>query len=231
MSTLPITDRSKIRRLPSRGEYDVEVIRAIIDDALICHLGTNRHGAPMVMPTACWRIGDYVYFHGAPASRTLKASAVKPVCLTVTHIDGLVMARSAFHHSVNYRSVLIFGQPETVAEGDKEAVLRAFVDHVAPGRWEGLRPITAKELKGTAVLRLAISEASAKIRTGPPVDDDEDYALPIWAGLVPITLTKGEAVSDPKLNQGVGVPEGLVETCWPRLAGELLWRVVHSVLG
>lgn len=215
MSTLPATDRTRIRRLPARGNFDREAVYSILDEALVCHLGIVHHGAPVVIPTACWRVGDHLYFHGAPASRTLKvAGGDAEVCITVTLLDGLVLARSAFHHSLNYRSVVIFGRPEVVPEAEKEAALDAFVEHVMPGRLAGVRPPSEKELRGTQVLRLAIEEASAKVRVGGPVDDEEDYALPHWAGVLPLALTPGAPVPDPRLPQGALVPEAV--TAWRR---------------
>ena len=192
------SERTRVRRLPRRAAYDRATIDAILDEALICHLAFAAGDQPFAIPTAHARIGDHVYVHGSTASRTLRASAGAPVCLTVTIIDGIVLARSAFHHSMNYRSVVVLGRAEEV-RGDEErlAAMRALVDKVSPGRWSEIRPPNGQELKATTILRLSLAEASAKIRTGPPIDDEEDLALPCWAGVVPLALTRGPAIPDP----------------------------------
>src|SRR5713226_4818503 len=192
------TDRTRIRRLPERGNYDRATIDAILDEALICHVGFVVEGRPVVIPTIHARIGDHLYFHGSPAAgmlRTLRGGV--DACVTVTLLDGLVLARSAFHHSMNYRSVVVFGKAEEVVEREeKRRVLTALVEHVCRGRSADARGPNEKELKQTLVLRLLIHEASAKIRTGPPGDEPEDYSLPIWAGIVPLSLTPGAPVPD-----------------------------------
>jgi nitroimidazol reductase NimA-like FMN-containing flavoprotein (pyridoxamine 5'-phosphate oxidase superfamily) len=200
MSTA-VSDRTRVKRLPERGHYDRATIHAILDAGFICSVGYVIDGQPYVTPTSYWREGDHVYWHGSSASRMLRAQTTGiPVCFTVTHVDALVLARSGFHHSINYRSVMALGNAEIVTdEATKTAALRAFVERVVPGRWDGLRPVNSQELKATTVLRLALNEASAKVRTGPPKDDEEDYALPIWAGLVPLSLTVGTPIPDPKL--------------------------------
>ena len=187
------TARTRVRRVPKRGAYDRETIDAILDEALVCHLAFVRDGQPFAMPTLHARLGDLVYVHGSSAARMARLEGA-PVCLTATLIDGLVLARSAFHHSVNYRSVALLGQLEPVE--DKERALELFTDKLVPGRWAEVRPPTPKELKATSVLALRIDEASAKVRTGPPVDDEEDYALPVWAGVIPLELRAGEPVED-----------------------------------
>ena len=197
-----------MRRLPKRGFYDRKTIDAILDEALVCHVGFVHDGHPVVIPTLFARVGDLVYFHGSAASRMLRTlTSGAEVCLTVTLLDGLVLARSAFHHSANYRSVVVFGRAQMIEERtEKLAALEAFAERVAPGRWNEVREPTPKELKATTVLSLALDEASAKVRTGPPVDDEEDYALDVWAGVIPLRLVAGEPVPDPRLRAGIPVP-------------------------
>ena len=201
------TDRTTLRRLPERGHHDRATVDAILDEALVCHLGlVDPEGRPFVIPTIHARVGDHLYVHGSPASRTLRAAAGDvDACVTVTLVDGLVLARSAFHHSLNYRSVVVYGRAAKVTDPDeKEAALTAIVEHVLAGRTEGCRPPDEKELKGTLVLRLPLDEASAKVRTGAPIDDDADLDLPVWAGVVPIRQVAGEPV-----------PDGGVTAPWP----------------
>jgi nitroimidazol reductase NimA-like FMN-containing flavoprotein (pyridoxamine 5'-phosphate oxidase superfamily) len=192
------TPRTKLRRLPKRGAHDRPVIDAILDEALISHVGFVHDGRPAVIPTLHARLGDDVLIHGSAASRMLRALAGGiDICLNATLIDGLVLARSAFHHSVNYRSVVLYGQARLVTEPEeKEAALEAFTERLLPGRWAEVRWPTRKELKATSVLTLPIAEGSAKVRSGPPIDDEADYALDVWAGVVPLTLTRGEPVQD-----------------------------------
>jgi hypothetical protein len=191
-----------VRRLPKRGHYDRETIHAILDEALICHVGFVVDGSPVVIPTIHWREGDTLYVHGSSASRMLRSlKEGVDACVTVTLLDGLVLARSAFHHSMNYRSVVVFGKAREVDGEEKLRALDSLVEHVMRGRSRDVRPPNEIELRATTVLALPLDEASAKIRTGPPVDDDEDYALPIWAGVVPMKLTRGEPIAD----QGVTV--------------------------
>ena len=197
-ATLEITVRTRVRRLPKRGAYDLETIHAILDEALICHAGFVVDGMPVVIPTIHWRDGDVLYLHGSAASRMLRSlrDGVQ-ACVTVTLLDGLVLARSAFHHSMNYRSVVIFGQARLVEDREEmHRALDALVEHVVPGRAKEVRAPNEKELKQTMVLAIPIEEASAKIRTGGPVDDEEDYALPVWAGVLPLQLTPREAIAD-----------------------------------
>jgi len=203
---------TRVKRLPERGHYDRDTIDPILDAGFVCHLGHVVEGQPVVTPTMYWRHGDQVYFHGSAASRMLKTlgSAALRCCLTVTHADGLVLARSGFHHSMNYRSVMLFGTATMVEDpAEKEAALEAFVERLYPGRWAALRPVTDQELKGTTVMRIAIEEASAKVRTGPPKDDEEDYGLPIWAGVIPLTVTAGAPEPDPRLHDPGLTPPAL----------------------
>jgi nitroimidazol reductase NimA-like FMN-containing flavoprotein (pyridoxamine 5'-phosphate oxidase superfamily) len=192
------TPRTRLRRLPKRGAHDRPAIDAILDEALISHIGFAHDGRPAVIPTLHARLGDDVLIHGSAASRMLRALTTGiEMCLTATLIDGLVLARSAFHHSVNYRSVVLYGQAHLISEPDeKEQALEAFTERLLPGRWAEVRWPTRKELKATTVLRLPIREGSAKVRTGGPVDDEPDYALDVWAGVVPLSLVRGEPVPD-----------------------------------
>jgi nitroimidazol reductase NimA-like FMN-containing flavoprotein (pyridoxamine 5'-phosphate oxidase superfamily) len=191
------TDRTRVRRLGERGRYDTETIHAILDEALICHVGFVVDGQPVVIPTIHWRDGETLYFHGSAASRMLRSLRDGvDACVTVTLLDGLVLARSAFHHSMNYRSVVVFGNAREVREDEKVRVLDSLVEHVVRGRSKEVRAPNLKELRQTLVLAMPIDEASAKIRNGGPVDDEEDYPLPVWAGVLPLTLTPGEAIAD-----------------------------------
>ncbi len=197
MTAIEMTDRTRVRRLPKRGHYDRETIHAILDEALICHVGFIVDGAPVVIPTIHWREGDTLYVHGSAASRMLRSlKGGVEACVTVTLLDGLVLARSAFHHSMNYRSVVVFGKAREVTGEEKGSALEGLVEHVVRGRSRDIRPPNEIELKQTLVLALPLEEASAKIRTGGPVDDEEDYAMPIWAGVVPLKLTPGEPIAD-----------------------------------
>lgn len=201
------SERVRVKRLHDRGDYDRASIDAILDACPVAHVGYTFDGAPFVTPTLQWREGDHVYWHGSAASRMLEASDGADVCVTVTMLDALVLARSAFHHSVNYRSVMLLGRATMVTEpAEKEARLKAFVDTLFPGRWDILRPATAQELKATSVLSIPISEASAKVRQGPPKDDEEDYALDIWAGLLPVSTVVGAPIDDPLLRAGIIPP-------------------------
>jgi len=200
------TQRTKLRRAPQRGAHDRATIDAILDEALIAHVAWVQDGRPAVIPTLLARDGDHVLIHGSSASRAIRAlRAGLEACVEVTLIDGLVLARSAFHHSINYRSVILYGTLEDAP--DKERALEIFTEKLIPGRWEHVRWPNPKELRGTAALKLRIDEGSAKIRTGPPVDDDEDYELDAWAGVVPLTLTAQAPVPDPLLREGIATPE------------------------
>ncbi|MGZ5494198.1 MAG: pyridoxamine 5'-phosphate oxidase family protein [Thermoanaerobaculia bacterium] len=207
MSTLQ-TERTTVKRLAKRGHYDRQTIHAILDEALICHVGFAVDGSPVVIPTIHTRIGETLYFHGSAASRMLRSlrDGVE-ACVCVTLLDGLVMARSAFHHSMNYRSVVVFGTATEVTDRDeKDRVLTAIVEHVARGRSADARGPNEIELRQTLVLALPITEASAKIRTGGPIDDEEDYSLPVWAGVLPLRMVPGEPVADEKLDSAMEVP-------------------------
>ena len=207
--TFPLTDRTKLKRLPKRGHFDRETVYAILDEGFICHVGFVVDGQPFVIPTGYARVDDKLYIHGSQASRMLRSLAEGiEACVTVTIVDGLVLARSAFHHSINYRSVLVFGRATLVSDAqEKYAALTALSEHIVPGRWADVREPNEQELKLTTVLRLPLAEASAKVRTGPPLDDEEDYALPIWAGVVPLKVTASEPIKDPLLTQEVSVPD------------------------
>jgi hypothetical protein len=191
--------------MPARAAYDREAIAAILDEAMVAHLGFAASGQPHVIPTLHARVGEEVYFHGSAASRTIRAlRAGAPVCLTVTLLDGLVLARSAVHHSVNYRSVVVFGTARPVEDlAERMAAIRAFTERLIPGRWQEARPPTTKELKAIHVLALPLDEASAKIRTGAPLDDEEDYALDVWAGVIPLYTNVGAPIPDARLAPGI----------------------------
>src|ERR1700759_194033 len=213
MNSTPASKRTQVQRLPDRGKYDAETIHAILDAAFVCHVGFVVDGQPFVIPTNYARDGQKLYLHGSSASRMLRTLAGGiPVCVTVTHVDGVVMARSAFHHSVNYRSVVALGTAVPVEDRDeKMRALELFTNHVAAGRWDEVRTPTDQELKGTSVLALDLSEASAKIRTGGPKDDPEDYELPIWAGVVPMRVVAGDPLPDAKLTEGIPVSASALE--------------------
>ena len=207
-------ERTRIRRLPKRGVYERDAIEAILDEALVCHLGFVADGHPVVTPTLFARVGDRVYVHGSAASRTLgKLAGGVEVCLTVTLVDALVLARSAFHHSVNYRSAMLFGRAERLNDpAQKLSALEAFTEKLVPGRWADVRPPTEQELKGTSVLSMPLDEVSAKVRTGPPLDDEPDYELETWAGVVPLTLARGLPLPDSRLATGTPLPPYLVDS-------------------
>jgi nitroimidazol reductase NimA-like FMN-containing flavoprotein (pyridoxamine 5'-phosphate oxidase superfamily) len=204
--------RTTVKRRAMRGAYDRATIDAILDEGLVCHLGFVVDGQPYVLPTIYARVGEEIYVHGSAASRMLRtlASGVE-TCLTVTLVDGLVLARSAFHHSMNYRSVVVLGTARPVLDARaKTRAVRAIVDHVIADRWDVVRPPTEQELKATSVLVLPLSEASAKVRAGGPIDDDEDRTMPVWAGHLPLALVPGAPVADGALPAGVSVPERLL---------------------
>jgi len=208
----PQTTRTTLKRLPKRGHYEHDTVYGILDEGFICHVGFVVDGGPVVIPTGYARVGDKLYVHGSQASRMLRRLAEGvDACVTVTIVDGLVLARSAFHHSINYRSVVVFGRATVVTDDEEKlAALFAFSDHVIRGRWNEVREPTDDELKQTTVLCIPLTEASAKIRTGPPIDDEEDYQLPVWAGVLPLRLMTGEPVKDPRLGEGIEVPEYVV---------------------
>ena len=199
--------RTQVRRLPKRGQYDPAVVHSILDEGFICHVAFIHDGSPVVIPTSYARSGDIVYIHGSAASRMLRTlEQGVPVSIAVTLVDGIVLARSAFHHSMNYRSVVIFGTAVAVTDpGEKNEALRLFTEHLVPGRWAEVRQPAPQELKATTVLKVTLDEASAKMRVGGPIDDEEDYALPIWAGVLPLKTTVGEPLNDDRLQSGVAV--------------------------
>lgn len=211
----PASELTTFRRAPQRGTHDRSVIDGILDEGYLCHVGivdddprTSPDGpTPVVIPTLYARLGDHLVLHGSPASRLLRRSRSSRVCVTVSLVDGFVLARSAFHHSMNYRSVVVFGRPEVVPDGEKPAVLDALVERIAPGRVDHVRPVHDREVRGTLVLRLPLDEASAKVRSGDPIDDEEDYDLPVWAGVVPVTTGYGPPRPDPRLMAGVPLPD------------------------
>lgn len=204
MSTVP-SPRTKLRRMPARGVYDRGAIDAILDEAMVAHVAFATERQPYVLPTLHARVGEEVYFHGSAASRTIRAlSAGAPACLTVTLLDGLVLARSAVHHSVNYRSVVVLGAARPIEDlSERMAAVQAFTERLIPGRWQEARLPTVKELKAISVLALPLDEVSAKVRTGPPLDDEEDYALDVWAGVIPLHITAGTPLPDPRLDAGI----------------------------
>ena len=197
-----------MKRLPKRGAYDRETVFKILDEAFVCHVGFVVEGQPFVIPTNFGRSGETLYLHGSAASRMLRTlSQGIPVCVTVTLTDGLVLARSAFHHSVNYRSVVVLGTARLVEDpAEKMEALRLFTEHIMKGRWDDIRWPTEQELKGTTVLELPLEEVSAKVRTGGPIDDEEDYSLPVWAGVLPLPVMAAEPIADARLKAGTEVP-------------------------
>lgn len=206
----PPSERTRVRRAPQRGTYDFETIAAILDLGQVCHLGIALDGQPSVIPVNYGRDGHSLLIHGSTASRLFRALADgAPCCCTVTLVDGLVLARSAFHHSMNYRSVVAYGTATQVPDEGKWDALRVISEHLLPGRWDDVRPPSERELKGTMVLSLPLDEASAKTRTGPPVDDEEDYQLSCWAGVVPLRVQTGIPVPDERLRDDIPVPEYL----------------------
>jgi uncharacterized protein len=207
--TGPPTERTRVRRLPERGAYDRATIDAIVDEALVCHLAwVTDEGTPRVIPTIHARLGDTLFVHGSTASRTLRAIADGcEVCVEITLLDGLVLARSAFHHSMNYRSVVIYGRAREVTDpGERDLAQRAFVDHVAPGRAEEVRMANDRELAQTAILAIGMEEASAKVRTGPPKDDEADLGFGVWAGVLPLRIVAGAPEPAPDLEPGTPIP-------------------------
>lgn len=206
------TSRTKLRRKPSRGSHERAVVEAIFDQALVSHLGVIDDGLPVVIPTLHVRVGSFVYLHGSAASRALRESKGAEVCLTATLVDGLVLARAVMHHSANYRSAMLFGAGEWIDdEAEKLSALEALVEKLVPGRWGEARIPTAKELRATALLRIPLEEASAKVRKGPPLDDDEDMELPVWAGVVGLRTVTEEPEPDPLLATGIDPPAYLAE--------------------
>jgi nitroimidazol reductase NimA-like FMN-containing flavoprotein (pyridoxamine 5'-phosphate oxidase superfamily) len=211
MSEFTPTERTQVKRLPKRGKYDCETVHKILDEGFVCHVGFSVDGQPFVIPTNYGRTGNMLYLHGSAASRMLRTlSGGVPVCVTVTHVDGLVLARSAFHHSVNYRSVVILGIARLVEDpAEKMEALRLFTEHVMKGRWDDVRQPTEQELKATTVLALPMEEVSAKVRTGGPIDDEPDYSLPVWAGVLPLEVAAKAPIPDEKRQQDQPVPKYL----------------------
>jgi uncharacterized protein len=209
----PPSDRARVRRLPKRGRYDRATVDAILDAGVVAHVGWVEDGQPYATPTIAWRIGDRLYWHGSSASRMLRATDGRPVCVTVTHLDGLVLARSGFNHSVNYRSAMVLGTAHLVTDpAEAEAALAAFVDHLYPGRWATLRPMNARERKATAVLWVDLAEASAKVRDDVNHDEPGDEAWPAWGGVIPLRTAGGTPAPDEHVPAGtpppiVAVPE------------------------
>src|SRR5256714_4326371 len=213
MEQLSQTQRTTLKRLPKRGSHERDVINRILDEGFICHIGFAIDGQPFVIPTGHARAGDKLFIHGSQASRMLRALTEGiDACVTVTLIDGLVLARSAFHHSMNYRSVVVFGRAALIEDRqEKLAALYALSEHMIPGRWKNVRAPSEVELQQTTVLSLPIDEASAKIRTGPPLDDEEDYAMNVWAGVLPMRLAVGSPIADPRLPPNIEVPHYVIE--------------------
>jgi nitroimidazol reductase NimA-like FMN-containing flavoprotein (pyridoxamine 5'-phosphate oxidase superfamily) len=209
------TERTRLRRLPERGAYDRATVHAILDEGFVCHVGFVADGQPYVIPTGYARVGETLYLHGSTGSR-LGLRPGMDVCVTVTLVDGLVLARSAFHHSMNFRSVMAIGRTRPIGDlQEKEAALRALVEHIVPGRSDEVRGGDRGELAATVVLALPLAEVSAKVRTGPPKDDDADYGLPIWAGVLPLALTAAAPAPDPVLDPSIPVPGHVAS--WSRL--------------
>ena len=204
---LKATPITQLVRNPGRADYDRNSVNQIIDATPLCHVSYIIDGRPYVTPTLQWREGDTIYWHGSSASRFLRQIVDKEVCMAITHFDGFVLARSSFHHSINYRSIMLFGQATKIEDDDKNALLDSFVETLIPGRLKTLRQMTYQEAKATTVFSMAIDEGSAKVRTGPPVDDDEDYALPIWAGVLPISQILHDPIPDPKNQAGLEIPQ------------------------
>lgn len=208
---MKLTKRTQLGRLPKRGSHEIQTIHDILDAGFLAHVGFQVNGQPFVIPTLYGRQEDKLYLHGSAASRMLgELESGVPACVNVTLVDGLVLARSAFHHSMNYRSVVAFGVCHEIKEvAEKTRALSIISEHLLAGRWNDVRRPTAHELKATSVLEFSMEEASAKIRTGPPLDDEEDYSLPIWAGVLPVKLETKPAIPDPRLGDGIDAPEYL----------------------
>lgn len=213
MNELPRTERTTLKRLPQRGSFERQQINEILDEGFICHVGFVFNGQPFVIPTGYARVGETLIIHGSQASRMLRQLGQGiDVCVTVTLIDGLVLARSAFHHSMNYRSVVVFGRASVIEDRkEKMAALTALSEHMIPGRWDEVRGPNDRELQLTTVLAIPLSEASAKVRTGPPVDDEEDYELPVWAGVIPLQMIANEPIADARLAPDMSTPRYAID--------------------
>ena len=211
MNDIIQTERTRLRRLPKRGAFDRDTVYSILDEAFICHIGFTVDEQPYVIPTAFGRAKDLLYIHGSSASRMLRTLSKEiNMCFTATLIDALVLARSAFHHSINYRSVVVLGNATLVTDdNEKNEALKAITNHIVPGRWDDVRWPNELELKATSVLKLPIEEASAKLRTGHPIDDEEDYAMNIWAGILPVELRSGDPIDDDRLDNGAVPPNNI----------------------
>lgn len=211
MKTLAITEKTKISRSAKRGSYEIDTINAILDEGLFCHIAYEHDGQPMMIPTAYCRINDKIYIHGSVGSHFMRMLAEgKDICFVVSLIDGLVLARSAFHHSVNYRSVIAFAKAEVVTDEDERwNALEQITEHLVPNRWADVREPYKNEMQKTMILSFTLDEASAKIRTGDPIDDEEDYALPVWAGILPLKVQASAPIPDPRLIPSVSIPEYL----------------------
>ena len=208
----PTSQRSQVRRLPERARYDEATIHSILDEALICHVGFSTDEGPVVIPTIHARVGSTLYLHGSHAAGVMRTTVGRPVCVEATIVDGIVAARALFHHSMNYRSVVVFGTPRLVEDPDERTkAFEAITEHMIPGRWDEARRPSQKEDRGTRVLAIEIDEASAKVRTGPPGDDPEDMGQGIWAGVLPVRLTAGSPEPSPDLEPGVAVPPAIRE--------------------
>ena len=205
------TERTRVRRISDRGHYDQDTIYPIIDEAMICHVGFIQNNNPVVIPIIHARLGNTLYIHGSGASRMLKViTNQNNICVTISLIDGIVLARSAFHHSMNYRSVVIFGSGRKIDDPEEKLnALKAVSEHLIPERWDDVRQPNQKELDATTVIAISLEEASAKVRTGPPSDDEDDYKLSVWAGVLPITLIKEELIPDPVLPDKIDIPNYL----------------------
>ncbi len=210
---LTTTNRTKLKTLPKRGDYSTGTIYKILDDAFVCHIGFASEGQTFVLPVAYGRGGNKIYFHGGKGSRLFKTIRTGvEICITVTVIDGLVLAKSAFHHSVNYRSVVIFGKTEELqTAGEKINGLKIIMEHLLPGRWDDTRTPSEKELNATMVLSVNLDEASSKIRTGPPVEEEQDTMLNLWSGVIPIKMKPGKPIPAPGLNEGINVPGYIID--------------------
>jgi uncharacterized protein len=212
-----LSKRTRVRRLPERGDYERAALDAILDEALICHVGFAQDGQPFVIPTIHARDGDTIYFHGSPASRMLRLmKGGAPVCVTATIVDGIVAARSVFHHSMNYRSAVVIGTARLVEDEDERLrAMEMVTEHVLPGRWEEARHPNPAENRGTLLVAVPIEEFSVKTRSGPPGDDEDDYALPIWAGVIPLSLVPGVPVPDPLLEDVLELPQSVARLSTP----------------
>lgn len=228
-----VTDRTRVRRRHDRGSYERATIYAILDAALLCHVGYVIDGFPYVTPTLFWREGDRLYWHGSSASRMLRRQSEGiPVCVTVSHVDGLVVARSGFHHSLNYRAVMVFGAAGIVADdAEKTAALNRFVERLYPGRNRQIRPILPQELKATTLMSMVIDEVSAKVRSGGPIDDEDDYALDCWAGVIPVAMRIGAAVADERLKAGIPALDSLGDWTEGGVLPEILSRLAERENG